>query len=105
MRHPDFYGWTEDILMSFLTRHNLDLRRKSMPCIHSSLLNTAPFMYYFAFLAYAAKELLGIMLRDNIEGYAKNWFITLTLRRCYQICFSIHCGEMLLLFSVKFLKF
>lgn len=30
------------------------------------------FMYYFAFMDWAAKELLGIMARENIEGYAKN---------------------------------
>lgn len=54
---------------------------------------------------YAAKKLLRTMQRDNIEGYAKNWFITLTLRQYYQICFGIHCGETLLLFYVKFLQF
>lgn len=62
-------------------------------------------MFYFASMEYAAKELLGTMLRDHIEGTAKNWFITLTFRWCNQICFGIHHGEMLLLFYVKFLKF
>lgn len=65
-------------------------------------LSAASFIYYFAFMHYAAKELLGIMLRDHTEGIAENWFITLTLRGCNQICFGIHRGEMLLLFYVKF---
>lgn len=70
-----------------------------------SALSTASFMYYFALIGFTAKELLGIMLRDHIEGIATNWFITLILRWCNQICFDIHCGEMLLLFYVKVLKF
>lgn len=49
-------------------------------------------MYYFAFMDYTAEELLGIMQTENIECYAKNWFITITLSQCYQICFGIHCG-------------
>lgn len=72
--------------------------QKEIYALYSSLLSTEHFMSYFAFMDYAAKELLGIMLRDHIEGIAKNWFIKLTLRWCNQICFGIHCGEMLLFF-------
>lgn len=66
--------------------------QKEAYALYSSLLCTATFMYYFTFMGYTAKELLGVMQRDNTECYATNCFITLTLRQCYQIYFGIHCG-------------
>lgn len=67
--------------------------------LYSSLLWTASLMNYFAFMDYIAKEWLGVIQRDNMKSYAKNWFIKLTLSQCYQIRFGIPP------FSVKFLQF